>query len=138
PGESDPDVAQPYLSCAMSKRRIAQPARFEASRSRATTDWTAAVRVFKLAWFAMSLAVELPSVAAMRSPFSRRVRPVAVRSTIPSTRPTWGASSTDPCRRTTSTAWPWLSNHAAVVRGYLVAPRSSGGHAGGPSAPDAL
>ena len=38
------------------------------------------MRVLRLAWFAISLAVEVPSTAVMRSRLSRSVRPVAVMS----------------------------------------------------------
>ncbi len=57
-------------------------------------------------------------------PFSTSVRPVAVRSTIPSASPHNGASSTEPLTSTTSAWRPVRANQAVAVRGYLVAIRT--------------
>ena len=61
-----------------------------------------------------------PPAAGSRS----SVRPVAVRSTIPSTRPVSGASSTEPLTSTISAWRPLSAKWAAATRGYLVAMRT--------------
>ena len=55
--------------------------------------------------------------------FSCSVRPVATRSTIPSARPTSGASSTEPLTSITSAWRPLCSKWRSAIRGYLVAIR---------------
>ena len=102
-----------------------------------TRSCTAPVRVFRDAWFAISRAVEQPTSSTIRSRFSRSVRPVCVRSTIASTRPTSGASSTDPWSSTISARWPSTAMYWAVACPYFVPTRSDGGHVDGPSRPDA-
>ena len=51
---------------------------------------------------AISRAVQTPISSTTRRSFSSSVRPLAVRSTMPSTRPVSGASSTDPFTSTIS------------------------------------
>ena len=113
----------------------AHPAR-AAWASRVTSDWTSPLRVLRLAWLAIRRAVEEPISAITRSLFSRIVAPVAVRSTIASARPTWGASSTDPWRPMISAVRPLAAKKAAVARGYLVATRRTGGQPSAPSSSD--
>src|ERR687895_436186 len=73
---------------------------------------------------AISRAVQTPISSTTRSPFSSRVRPVAVRSTIPSTRPVSGASSTEPFTSTISAWRPVSAKCRAATRGYFVAIRT--------------
>ena len=72
---------------------------------------------------AISRAVQTAISSRTTRLFSRSVVPVAVRSTIASTRPVSGASSTDPLTSTISACRPVSSRWRAAIRGYLVAIR---------------
>src|SRR5204863_354421 len=74
---------------------------------------------------AISRAVEAMMSSRTTSPFSRSVVPVCVRSTIASTIPVSGASSTEPLTSTISAWRPVSSKYAAAIRGYLVATRTT-------------
>ena len=58
-----------------------------------------------------------------RRPFMTSVEPDDTRSTMPSARPSRGATSTAPLIVTTSTGTPSRSNDSRVARGWLVASR---------------
>ena len=74
--------------------------------------------------FAIRRAVQTPISSTSRRLFSSSVRPVAVRSTMPSTSPVSGASSTEPLTSTISAWRPVPAKCSAATRGYLVAMRT--------------
>ena len=77
-----------------------------AARIRATTRSIAAAFSLWATGLAIRRAVEAAISSRITRPFSRSVVPVAVRSTIASTRPVSGASSTEPLTSTISTWRP--------------------------------
>ena len=85
----------------------------------------ASARSVWLTRLAIRRADEAKISSRSTSPFSRRVRPVATRSTMPWASPTSGASSTEPLTFTTSAWRPVAVKWAAAVTGYLVATRTA-------------
>lgn len=75
--------------------------------------------VFMLTWFTTILADRVQISSSTRSPFSRRVEPVSTISTIPSERPSSGASSTEPSILITRTSIALLSKKALVIIGDI-------------------
>ena len=96
-----------------------------APRSRSTTSSMAAALSLCATGLAISRAVATAISSRTTSPFSRSVVPVAVRSTIASTRPVSGASSTEPLTSTISAWRPVRSKYPAAIRGYFVATRTT-------------
>src|SRR6185437_6103343 len=94
------------------------------SRSAAINRLTWAWAVLRDARLTTRRAVEVRISATSTSPLARRVSPDCTRSTMRSARPTSGASSMEPSRRTISTWMPRSEKYCSVSRGYLVATRT--------------
>src|SRR5581483_4572372 len=94
-----------------------------ASRILSASSSTSAARSLWATRLATRRAVQVVISSRTSSSFSASVRPVSTRSTIPSARPTRGASSTEPLTSITSARLPASWNQRSVARGYLVAMR---------------
>lgn len=89
--------------------------------SRAASDSISALRSLRLAVFAIRRAEICVMVSTTSSPFSRSVAPVSTISTMPSARPSSGASSTEPSILMIRTSMARLSKNWRAMFGYLVA-----------------
>ena len=104
-------------SCISARRRPA------GARSRSSRSSIAAAFSLCATGLAIRRAVHTTISSRTTRLFSRSVVPVAVRSTIASTMPVSGASSTEPLTSTISAWRPVSSRWRAAMRGYLVATR---------------